>query len=85
MSGTIQDLELPKCLEDIDAAFMTQVLRRSGAIGPTNAVISQEEQGVGMTAGYFSAIKKVRVTYKEPTDAPTGFVVKAWPAFEIAP
>lgn len=70
-------LVLPKRLDDIDAAFMTQVLRRSGAISEPNAVVSQEEKGVGMTAGYFSAIKRVICTYREPTDAPRSFVVKA--------
>jgi hypothetical protein len=78
-------LVLPKGLDDIDAAFMTQVLRQSGAISETNAVVSQEEKGVGMTAGYFSAIKRVICTYREPTDAPRSFVVKAWPQLEIAP
>lgn len=76
---------LPRGLDDVDAAFMTQVLRRSGAISETNAVVSQEEKGVGMTAGYFSAIKRVLCTYREPTDAPPSFVVKAWPQLEIAP
>ena len=82
---TAPSLTLPRCLEEADAAFMTQVLRRSGAISSSNAVVSQQEEGVGMTAGYFSSIKKVRCTYAEPTDAPTDFVVKAWPALEIAP
>lgn len=76
---------LPRCLDDIDPAFMTQVLRRSGAISRTNDVIAQQEQGVGMTAGYFSSIKKIRCTYREPTDAPTNFVAKAWPSLELAP
>jgi hypothetical protein len=79
------ELELPKGLDDIDAAFMTQVLRASGLISATNEVVSQEEKGVGMTAGYFSAIKKVKCVYKEPTDAQDCFVVKAWPPFEIMP
>lgn len=79
------EIALPRGLEDIDAAFMTQVLRASGAIGPGNSVVSQEEQGVGMTAGYFSAIKRIECRYAEPTDAPTTFVVKAWPQLEIAP
>lgn len=78
-------LTLPRALHEADAAFMTRVLRRSGAISATNSVISQAEQDVGMTAGYFSSIKKVRCTYAEPTDAPTDFVVKAWPSLEIAP
>ena len=78
-------LTLPRNLDEADAAFMTEVLRRSGAISASNRVVSQTEQGVGMTAGYFSSIKKVRCTYAEPTDAPTDFVVKAWPSLEIAP
>lgn len=78
-------LVLPRRLDEIDAAFMTRVLQRSGAISATNSVVSQSEQGVGMTAGYFSSIKKVRCTYAEPSDAPTDFVVKAWPSLEIAP
>jgi hypothetical protein len=75
---------LPRGLDDIDAAFMTQVLRRSGAISPVNEVVSQLEAGVGMTAGYFSSIKKVRCAYRYPTDAPTRFVAKAWPSLELA-
>lgn len=85
MAGGQDGFALPRGLDDIDAAFMTQVLRRSGAISATNAVVSQEERGVGMTAGYFSAIKRVVCTYREPTDAPCSFVVKAWPQLEIAP
>ncbi|HEX3917345.1 MAG TPA: hypothetical protein VHW60_08400 [Caulobacteraceae bacterium] len=75
---------LPRGLDDIDAAFMTQVLRRSGVISQTNEVVSQVETGVGMTAGYFSSIKKVRCAYRDPTDAPTQFVAKAWPSLELA-
>jgi ecdysteroid kinase len=85
MSDATRGFQLPKGLDDIDAAFMTQVLRRSGLIAPTNEVVSQAERGVGMTAGYFSAIKKVKCAYKEPTDAQDSFVVKAWPALEILP
>lgn len=76
---------LPKSLDDIDAAFMTRALRTSGLISATNEVLSQTEKGVGMTAGYFSAIKKVACTYKEPTDVQAAFVVKAWPSFELLP
>jgi hypothetical protein len=85
MSDLPSNLVLPMGLDDIDAGFMTKVLRASGVIAPTNAVVSQEETGVGMTAGYFSAIKKVKCTYGEPTDAQDSFVVKAWPAFELLP
>lgn len=81
----VSGLVLPKSLAEVDAAFMTRVLRDAGVIAATNEVISQEEKGVGMTAGYFSEIKKVTCTYREPTGAQNSFVVKAWPAFEVMP
>ena len=76
---------MPKSLDQIDAGFMTKVLRHNGVISSSNEVVAQGEEGVGMTAGYFSAIKKVRCRYKEATDAPRSFVVKTWPPFEILP
>ena len=85
MTKNSSALILPKGLADADAHFMTQVLRQSGAIASDNEVVSQEEQDVGMTAGYFSAIKRVKCRYKNPTDAPVSFIVKTWPPFELAP
>src|SRR5262245_26007543 len=85
MLDTIPGLVLPKGLADVDPAFMTRVLRHNGVISAANEVVSQAEADVGMTAGYFSAIKKVKCTYKERTDAPDSFVVKTWPPFEILP
>ena len=76
---------LPACLADVDARFMTAALRESGVIDVTNGVVALDESGVGLTAGYFSDIKRVRCTYLHRTDAPARFVVKAWPAFEIMP
>lgn len=78
-------MRLPKTLEDVDAAFMTALLRARGVIDKDNQVVATEESGVGMTAGYFSAIKKVRCRYAKPTDAADAFVVKTWPTFENAP
>jgi len=63
VTDQIPGLVLPKGLAEVDARFMTTVLRGAGVIAATNEVVSQEEQGVGMTAGYFSEIKKVRCTY----------------------
>jgi Ecdysteroid kinase-like family len=85
LTDTAPGLVLPKGLHEVDAAFMTHVLREAGVINAMNEVVSQEETGVGMTAGYFSEIKKVRCTYREPTGAQNSFVVKAWPALEIMP
>jgi hypothetical protein len=64
---------------------MTAVLRRSGVIDGTDEVVAQEESDVGMSAGYFSSIKKVKCTYNRSLDAPDCFVVKSWPTFEILP
>jgi hypothetical protein len=85
LSDAFGDVPLPRGLEDVDPDFMTRVLRHAGVIDMNNHVVSQEERGVGMTAGYFSAIKKVRCVYHHPTAAPADFVVKTWPALEIAP
>ena len=85
MADQSLELELPRALADVDAAFMTKVLRQSGVIAPTNAVVRQEEEGVGMTAGYFSEIKRVTCAYAEPADCQRSFIVKAWPAFELLP
>ena len=38
-----------------------------------------------MTAGYFSAIKRIKCHFAEATDAQNSYVVKAWPEFEILP
>jgi hypothetical protein len=80
-----RDFVLPGGLSDIDPGFMTAVLRRSGVIDRSNEVACLEESGVGMTAGYFSDIKRIRCTYRNPTGAQQSFVAKTWPAFEILP
>ena len=79
------NVELPASLADVDRRFMTTLLRKDGMIDEADEVVSIEESGVGMTAGYFSDIKKIRCTYARSTDAASSFVVKAWPAFELLP
>jgi hypothetical protein len=76
---------IPRTIADADAAFMTAVLRHSGVIDHTDEVVAQQEADVGMSAGYFSSVKKVKCVYKRATDAPDRFVVKSWPTFEILP
>jgi hypothetical protein len=78
-------MELPRGLDDVDTVFMTQLLQARGVIDASNAVTSMQESGVGMTAGYFSAIKRVQCTFAEATDAQSSYIVKAWPEFEIMP
>ena len=78
-------MTLPRSLDDVDADFMTGLLRARGVIDDDNHVVSTVDTGVGMTAGYFSSIKKVKCTYANPTDAVDAFVVKTWPDLEIAP
>ena len=78
-------MELPRGLDDVDAAFMTALLRARGVIESSNEIVSMAESGVGMTAGYFSAIKRVKCVFAEPTNARDSYIVKAWPEFEIMP
>ena len=85
MVGVSPAFALPKDLSEIDPAFMTAALRASGHIDEANEVISQEESGVGMTAGYYSSIKKVKCEFRRPTGGRTSFVVKAWPSLELLP
>jgi hypothetical protein len=76
---------LPRNLTDVDAQFMTDLLRSQDIISSTNFITKVVESDVGMTAGYFSAIKRMKCSYNEPTDAPDSFIIKAWPEFELAP
>ena len=76
---------LPAHVNDFDATFMTKLLRYRGIIAETNEVVRTEEAGVGMTAGYFSTLKKVKCFYREETSAEAHFVVKTWPSFELLP
>jgi len=85
MARPASPIPVPRTLDDVDSTFMTAVLRRSGVLDPTNEVVAQVESGVGMTAGYFSSIKKVKCQYGRAVEAPDAFVVKGWPAFEILP
>ena len=80
-----EGMQLPRTLDDVNAAFMTGLLRGRGLLSADNEVTSTDDQGVGMTAGYFSSIKRVKCHFKHPTDAPDSFVVKTWPDFELAP
>lgn len=65
---------------------MTQLLHHRGTLPPTVTVTKVEKSGVGLTAGYFSAIAKVKCTLSQ--DVPgvqTSFVIKTWPPMEIMP
>lgn len=79
--------KLPNGLDDMNKEWMTQLLRHRGMIKKHDTIIGMEESGVGMTAGYFSAIKKLDITFSAgtPASCPTKYVVKAWPSFELLP
>ena len=85
MNTIPEGMSIPGTLDDVDAEFMTNLLRARGHISADNSVVSTEDAGVGMTAGYFSVIKKVKCKFEKPTDAMDSFVVKTWPEFENAP
>ncbi len=78
-------MTLPRNLAEIDGQYLTDILRNQGLIEPSNSIISVTESGVGMTAGYFSDIKKIKVKFAEPTSCCDAFVAKAWPDFEMLP
>ena len=77
--------ELPASLADVTKEWMQALLRYRKVIGEDVEVTDIEKKGVGMTAGYFSAIEKVKCTYSKETGAISTFVVKAWPSFELLP
>ena len=58
-----EGMSLPNRLSDINPEFLTQLLQARGLLEPDNAVASVEEAGVGMTAGYFSDIKKIHCQF----------------------
>lgn len=78
---------MPAGLDDVDDTWMTALLRHRGMIPAGGTVTSIEKTGVGLTAGYFSAIAKVNLTYSSdvPAGTQTKFVVKAWPPLELLP
>jgi hypothetical protein len=92
-NGTIEEYEdpatlpfsLPASLEDVTAEWMTQLLQYRGMIPADVTVTSLTQKGVGMTAGYFSSIAKVKCQFSAPVNCPVNYVAKAWPAFELLP
>lgn len=78
-------LEIPAKSGDVDESYMTTLLKARGVIGDDNEVVSMTSSGVGDTAGYFSDIKFITCVFKVDTGAPTKYVVKAWPPFELLP
>ena len=69
--------KLPAGVGEVDAAFMQGVLRHRGAIGEDVEVTSIEKSDVGMTAGYFSSIVRVKLTYSKECSAPPSMIVKS--------
>lgn len=63
--GAIVHPHVPLWLVGVTTAFspcagMTKLLRHRGVLPDSVSVVSMERKGVGMTAGYFSAIVKVQ-------------------------
>ena len=79
--------KLPAGVYDVDAKWMQDLLHFRGTLPPDINVSSIHKEGVGMTAGYFSSIVRVALTYSDggACGAPTCLIVKSWPPFEILP
>jgi hypothetical protein len=79
--------KLPAGVDDVDAKWMQDLLHFRGMLPADVNVSSIHKEGVGMTAGYFSSIVRVALTYSDggACGAPTCLIVKSWPPFEILP
>lgn len=79
--------KLPKSTEEVDAAWMTALLKHRKLLTGDQHVAEIKTSGVGMTAGYFSSIVKVECIYSAGVadTLEKYFVVKCMPLMELLP
>ena len=71
------EVGLPASIEDVDAAWLTAVLRTSGAIGHEHEVASVELEPFAEGLGFLSILHRATLTYAgDPPDAPKTVIVK---------
>lgn len=84
--GRISGLEvgLPASIDEVDAAWLTEVLRTSGAIGADNAVASVELEPFAEGLGFLSILHRATLTYdRDLPDAPETVIVKMITDLEV--
>ena len=72
--------DLPATIDQVDKTFMTKVLRGAGILAADDEVVATEERDVGMTAGYFSAIKKAPPVRPMPSSSRRGRRSRSFPS-----
>ena len=77
MSSSIQSIRLPTGVDQIDAAWLTDALRRGGALANDAFIATCEAQPLGVGGGLIGSLARVRIGYDgAPTGAPTRLIAK---------
>ncbi len=72
-----EEVGLPASIDEVDAGWLTKVLRTSGAIGADHAVASVELAPFAEGLGFLSVLHRATLTYDgDPPDAPATVIVK---------
>ncbi len=73
----IDDTKLPVRIEDLEPAWLTHALRRSGVLSSNTFVASCSAQPLGEGAGLIGMVGRVQLSYSgEPSNAPTRMICK---------
>lgn len=70
------EVGLPRSIADVDAAWMTTVLRTSGAIGADTSVASMATEQFAIGAGLLSLLYRAELTYTGGEPGPSTVIVK---------
>jgi hypothetical protein len=72
-----QSIRLPTAVDQIDAAWLTDALRRGGALAADAFVAACDARPLGVGGGLIGSLARARVNYGgAATDAPTQLIVK---------
>ena len=78
------EVGLPGSIDEVDAAWLTEVLRTSGAIGPDHSVASVQLEPFAEGLGFLSVLHRATLTYDgDPPDAPATVIVKMITDLEV--
>ena len=72
-----REVGLPTSIDEVDAHWLTRVLRTSGAIGPEHSVASVALEPFAEGLGFLSILHRATLTYEgNPPNAPETVIVK---------
>lgn len=79
-----REVGLPTTIEEVDAAWLTSVLRTSGAIGPDRSVASAELEPFAEGLGFLSILHRATLTYDgDAPGAPDTVIIKMITDLEV--